>query len=140
MNRRLVTRLVLLLAVALLPACSEQGDQEAMTTQKVPGADVTVTIQDSPESVGVFTPQTVHVRPGQTVGWINASGDYHTVTFEVPGAPPSSHGFGHGGTFTARFPSLGTYPYRCLYHDGMTGQVIVDRGAATPGRTSRPSG
>lgn len=135
MTRRLPACLALAVALCLLPACAD--DQESLSAQTVPGADVTVSIQDSPESVGVFTPQTVHIRPGQTVGWLNASGDYHTVTFEVPSAPRSSGGFGHGATFRARFPRPGTYPYRCLYHDGMTGQVVVGA-PASPSRTSSP--
>lgn len=128
-------RAALVLAlVALIAACTACGgaDQEQLRTQRVPGADVTVAIVDSPESVGTFQPHTVRIGPGQTVGWINAGGDYHTVTFEQPGAPPSSHGFGHGATFRATFPHPGTFAYRCAYHNGMTGEVIVGTASPTP--------
>lgn len=112
-----------LLLIGLLAGCGE--NQETMLGQKVHGAAVTVVIQDSPESVGYFDPQVVHIHTGQSVAWLNASGDYHTVTFDAPGAPPASRGFGHGGVFRATFRRSGTFRYRCLYHHGMTGTVIV---------------
>jgi plastocyanin len=120
---RVVVMACMVVLVCMLSGCTD--NQEVLSAQKVPGADVTVAIQDSPESVGIYVPATAHIKAGQTVGWINASGDYHTVTFDLPGSPPSSGGFGHGSTFKATFPKQGTYRYHCLYHYGMTGQVVV---------------
>jgi plastocyanin len=128
--RRLL-RWALVVVLAMAPSCGARLGQEQLATQKVPGADVTVSIVDSPESVGLYEPQVVHIRPGQTVGWLNASGDYHTVTFDVPWAPTSSPGFGHGATFTATFHRPGNYRYRCIYHTGMMGEVVVG-GSSSP--------
>ena len=121
----------LMLLAMTLAACGGP-DQETMLDKRVPGAAATVVIEDSPESVGYFNPQVVHVHVGQTVGWLNASGDYHTVTFDQPGAPRSSRGFGHGAEFRATFDRRGAFRYRCLYHDGMMGTVVVSAAPAGP--------
>ncbi|HEX4211865.1 MAG TPA: plastocyanin/azurin family copper-binding protein [Candidatus Dormibacteraeota bacterium] len=120
--------MALALLALILAACGGPN-QETMLHQRVSGAAATVIIEDSPESVGYFDPQVVHIHVGQTVGWLNASGDYHTVTFDQPGAPRSSRGFGHGAEFRATFGREGTFRYRCLYHDGMTGTVVVSASA-----------
>jgi plastocyanin len=134
--RAAVTALVTVSLLAAGPAgCGGRAGQEQLAGQKVPGTAVTVAIVDSPETVGTFQPRVAHIKAGQSVGWINAGGNYHTVTFAVPNAPPSSQGFGHGATFTATFQRPGDYRYRCIYHTGMQGEVIV---AATTAASPPP--
>ncbi|MGK5732302.1 plastocyanin/azurin family copper-binding protein [Streptomyces sp. URMC 124] len=72
-----------------------------------------------------FVPQTVTVRAGDTVTWVNTSGSTHTTTSDSPGwnflvapgqaSPPVS------------FPTPGTFRYHCTPHEGlgMTGTVTV---------------
>ncbi|WP_079110413.1 cupredoxin domain-containing protein [Streptomyces roseifaciens] len=72
-----------------------------------------------------FVPQTVTVRAGDTVTWVNNSGSTHTTTSDSPGwnfsvasgqaSPPVS------------FPTPGTFRYHCIPHagSGMTGTVTV---------------
>lgn len=127
------------LLVLTLTACGG-ADQETMLSHRVRGAAATVVIEDSPESVGYFDPQVVRIHAGQTVAWLNTSGDYHTVTFDEPGAPRSSSGFGHGSIFRATFRRSGTFAYRCLYHDGMTGTVVVSARARPGGPASAARG
>jgi plastocyanin len=102
-------------------------------------------------SVNRFNPTEVEVKAGETVAWIPLSPyEPHTVTFESPflpddprAAPPAgvksgaayaggfsnSGVFGNGpfptGPFTLRFTKAGTYPYVCVLHPGMAGQVKV---------------
>lgn len=71
----------------------------------------------------------VHIQPGQSVVWNNASGAEHTVT-----ADDGSFDSGDvetGGEYTMQFNAVGTYPYFCQYHGGpggvgMSGVIIVD--------------
>jgi hypothetical protein len=39
-----------------------------------------------------------------------------------------------------RFSKAGTYDYRCLYHDGMIGHVVVGSGGATPSPSTSSTG
>jgi plastocyanin len=103
-----------------------------------------------------FLPQRLTVHAGQTVTWTNRDPEFpHTVTFgPEPGGgplgafPPIGASGGHatvssngttvnsgfigaglpgGTTFSATFPTPGTYPYICALHDdlGMTGTIVV---------------
>jgi plastocyanin len=75
-----------------------------------------------------FGPDTVVVRPGDSVEWRNADAIEHTVT--AGAADQSRPAFdgtlaGAGATFTARFDRSGTYPYYCARHSFMQGVVVV---------------
>jgi amicyanin len=70
-----------------------------------------------------FGPQTVTVKPGATVRWMNRDSEAHTVTsdtgaFNSPVLQP-----GTGYSFT--FMKAGTYSYHCTIHPFMTGKVVV---------------
>lgn len=87
-----------------------------------------------------FSPETVTIRVGQTVQWVNSSSVAHTVT-AVPdkaadpkdvhlpkGAQPFGSGIvSPGKTFTYTFTVPGRYKYFCIPHEfaGMIGKVIV---------------
>ncbi|HLG72919.1 MAG TPA: hypothetical protein VK009_21070 [Chloroflexota bacterium] len=109
------------------PAVSPTG-QAAPTPTPVPvaGASASVTIDD----VNGFTPNTVTIHVGQTVGWYNAGTVTHSVVINqnfILGAPapwwlpyqlPSVGGvsFNSGGlapkqTFNYTFTVAGTFPY-----------------------------
>ncbi len=81
-----------------------------------------------------FTPDTLKIRPGATVVWINADKGLHTVTsldvmdgkaplFDSDIASPISGGAQWDRTFAADSP--GVYRYACAYHPSMTGEVVV---------------
>jgi len=71
----------------------------------------------------------VHIQPGQSVVWSNASGAQHTVTaddgsFDSGDVQP-------GDQYMMQFNAVGTYPYFCQYHGGpggvaMSGVIVVD--------------
>lgn len=132
-SSRFRSRLACLGAVVLLAGCA-QLNYASFASYQVPGAAVTVHVVDSPETVGVYRPSIARVQLGQRVAWVNASGNYHTVTFDDPSLP-SSPGFGPGATYEATFSRPGTYRYRCIYHPGMVGEVVVGGQAASAART-----
>jgi plastocyanin len=120
-----VTRLVLLAAVLMASACINDN-VSSLRYHDVAGAAVTVHILDSPETVGEYSPALVRIHPGETVAFVNASGDYHTITFFAsPAGVPSSAGIAPGKTFEVTLDAAGTYSYRCLYHTSMVGTVQV---------------
>jgi plastocyanin len=83
---------------------------------------LTVTIRN-----GVFSPNPVMVRVGQTVNWHNSDSIAHTATdsgvFDIGSISPGSAASANGDGVT--FNTVGTYNYRCALHAGETAAVIV---------------
>jgi len=78
-----------------------------------------------------FIPDTLTVKAGTTVTWVNQDGYIHTVT---SGTSPKdlsglfdSGNINGGGTFSFKFDKAGTYDYFCIPHFslGMIGKIIV---------------
>jgi plastocyanin len=72
-----------------------------------------------------FSPAIIQVPTGATVTWTNADTDNHTVTFMPMMFNHGSGTMGAGNTFSRTFTVPGIYSYRCIYHAGMVGEVIV---------------
>ena len=71
----------------------------------------------------LYVPETLTVRPGDVVVWINKDPFPHTVT--AAGAFDSgSIAAGKSWRFTARKP--GTHPYLCTLHTTMKGTLRVE--------------
>lgn len=75
-----------------------------------------------------FSPQTLHVDPGDTVVWSNQGSRVHTVTSDT--GDFDSGNVNPGGTYQHTFSKEGYYYYHCRYHGGrgqvgMWGVVIV---------------
>lgn len=93
-------------------------------TANSPPGRVTVFIEETPFSWS-FSPQSVKVVIGvnNTVLWVSRSVSFDTVT--GAGGVPSSGPIAPGQTYEYTFTKPGTYPYRCVYHPWMTGEVVV---------------
>lgn len=82
---------------------------------------LTVTIQN-----GVFSPNPVMVKVGQTVNWLNRDSVAHTATdpgvFDMGSIPPGS---AHDLGFT--FNTAGTFNYHCTLHPGENASVVVQQ-------------
>lgn len=93
----------------------------ARAPEQVPAstAAVTVTMKNIK-----FASDSVEIRAGQSVRWVNQDMVDHTVTFEQPG-PTSSSMMRTNATFIARFEQPGVYRYHCSPHPDMRGVVIV---------------
>jgi amicyanin len=74
-----------------------------------------------------FQPETVHVKRGTTVTWVNcenATTDAHTTTsqaelWDSPFLPP-------GSTYSHTFDETGAFGYFCIPHPFMRGAVVVE--------------
>ena len=78
-------------------------------------------------------PYTVTIDPGGEVTWSNDDSAAHTVTSgtakDGPDGNFDSSLFMAGTTFSVTLDEEGTYPYFCMVHPWMTGEVIVEAAA-----------
>jgi plastocyanin len=73
-----------------------------------------------------FSPQTIKVKSGQQITWINHDDEPHTVVSvekQFKKSPPLDT----DQTFTITTDAPGTYTYFCSVHPKMTGTIIVEK-------------
>ena len=74
----------------------------------------------------------VKILVGDTIVWKNADSAVHTITSGTTAQGPDdifdSGMFGPGKSFTHEFLDAGQYPYYCLPHPWMVGEIIVTEG------------
>lgn len=77
-----------------------------------------------------YIPADVTINVGDTITWTNDDTAAHTVTSGTPTGGPDgnfdSSLFMSGATFSHTFDSSGEYPYFCMVHPWMTGNVQVN--------------
>ncbi len=99
----------------------------ALTSQSSPAPNtVNILGIESP----FFTPNSINLKAGTTVAFVNTDGNIHTVTSVKAGSQNSDGIFDSnmikpGQTFTYTFSKAGTYEYICTIHPHMHGTVIV---------------
>jgi plastocyanin len=126
MTKRLPLLLAAACALALVAAgCGSSSKKTtanpppaASSTQPSSGGTVTVDMKNI-----AFSPNSVTVKVGQTVKWVNQDTVAHNVTAQS-GAFKSTN-FGPGGSFTFKATKPGTFGYVCTIHPGMNGTLIV---------------
>jgi plastocyanin len=78
-----------------------------------------------------FSPATINVAQGDTVVWTNNGTFSHSSTSGTNGIPDGIWDSGllsHGASYSRVFANVGSFPYFCSLHHGMTG--VVDVGPA----------
>lgn len=109
---------ILIISILFISGCTQQDTQEEN--------DVSPATSSQKESVSIknfaFDPQTITIKTGTTVTWINDDSVLHTVT--------SDGNFDSGTldkdeTFSYTFDEEGTFSYICTIHPRMTGKIIV---------------
>ena len=87
----------------------------------VPGCD---------ETNECYIPFNVTVSAGEEITWSNDDSAAHTVTSGTPADGPDgnfdSSLFMAGGTFSVTLDGSGEYPYFCMVHPWMTGNITVN--------------
>jgi plastocyanin len=71
-----------------------------------------------------FNPQTLTVKSGETITWINRDEEPHTVV-SVEKQFKKSPALDTDETFSITVGAPGTYTYFCSVHPRMTGTIIV---------------
>jgi plastocyanin len=73
-----------------------------------------------------FNPQTITVKSGDKVTWINRDEEPHTVV-SVGKKFPKSHGLDTDQEYSIIAGAPGTYEYFCSVHPKMTGTIVVEK-------------
>ncbi|MDX1596059.1 MAG: PEFG-CTERM sorting domain-containing protein [Nitrosopumilaceae archaeon] len=99
---------------------------------------VTISIPSGTSSPGCeetnecYIPNNITIHPGDTVVWTNDDSAAHTVTSgtaeDGPDGKFDSSLFPAGETYSTTLQDLGEYPYFCMVHPWMTGNVFVTVG------------
>jgi amicyanin len=74
----------------------------------------------------VFNPQTIMVKAGDTVTWINHDDIPHTATSKS--GVFRSKALDTDDKFSFTFATPGTFAYFCALHPHMTGSIVVEAG------------
>lgn len=106
-----------ILLVASAAACGSSGQPSSSATSRVPPNEVVI-------KNFAFVPQTITVKAGTTVTWVNEDAVAHSVVADHDTFPSSSL-LDHGAHYAHTFNTAGTYPYICGVHPFMTGTVVV---------------
>ena len=113
---------VMVIFACMAAGCSSSPPPATPATPSAAaGGGNTITIKNF-----AFTPQTLTVKTGTVVTWVNNDGVTHTIASDAgsPGAF-SSDPLSPGASSTFTFSQPGTYSYHCSIHPSMTGTVIV---------------
>lgn len=86
-------------------------------TKSTPKEKNTILIKDF-----TFNPNTLTVKAGDTVTWLNEDGVVHTIKSTEFTSPNMKN----GETFKFQFTVTGTYEYSCSVHPYMKGKVVVE--------------
>lgn len=70
-----------------------------------------------------FKPETINIKPGTTVTWVNTDNAPHTITSN-DGSWDSGK-MNKSAEYSHTFDKAGTFEYSCAFHSSMTGSVIV---------------
>jgi plastocyanin len=73
-----------------------------------------------------FTPETLTVKSGEKITWINRDEEPHTVV-SVEKQFKKSSGLDTDQEFTITAGAPGTYTYYCSVHPKMTGTIVVEK-------------
>lgn len=119
----------LLASTALLAAGCGSDDEpagdanegEAVSGQQVEMKDI------------AFQPETIKVRTGETITWVNRDAVQHDVVNVKEGEEPRSELFNEGQTYEWTPTEAGTVEYLCTVHPNMKGTVEVTDDAAEGG-------
>jgi plastocyanin len=103
------------------------------------GAGSVALAADAAVSIANFAyqPSSVTVNVGDSVTWTNNDSAPHTATANDESFDTGT--IGNGGSDSVTFTTAGTFAYHCSIHPQMSGVVVVQGAAATPGPTPRPT-
>lgn len=117
---RALIRMVPVLAIVAVPACSEDSTEPSFEDE----VDHVVRLLGAS-----FSPADLVVQPGESVGWINDGDIAHNITPKDPqqqGVWQAQSTTVAGPVFKHTFTIPGAiYEYSCTLHEGMEGRIRV---------------
>jgi len=88
------------------------------------GNTVSIVMNAAGLTTNAYSPNPITVSVGTNVTWVNNDTVIHTATSET-GLFDTGNIPANGGQITKTFSTVGSFPYRCTIHPGMTGTVRV---------------
>lgn len=119
-------------SLLLLSGCPGNGTTAPAPTA-APGGEITVTMTNF-----AFSPESVTLALGQSIRFINRDFMAHTVTPLDPSAFPSEDDIRPGQERVVTPRAAGNWAFRCDYHPGMKGGLVVT-GTAKPTAAPAPT-
>ncbi|MEK7217799.1 MAG: cupredoxin family copper-binding protein [Patescibacteria group bacterium] len=134
MKKLIITLVVLVIVgVGAYYLVFSNGSSGTPTNTPEPTIQVSTTPLSSPPPVVsiavdiknfLFNPQTLTIKKGTKVTWVNNDTAPHTVTSDV-GNLLNSPTLASGQSFSFTFTDVGTNNYYCAIHPTMKGSIIV---------------
>ncbi len=121
------TPLALIVVASALAACGSSYGGGGGGSSNPPPADVVIVAGAATKGFQAYAPDTftVSLGSGGKVTWRSNENVSHTVT-DTAAAPAFSKSFGSvDDTASVVFTVAGQYGYRCNFHPGMRGLIIV---------------
>ena len=110
---------IIIVGIITISGCTQNQQKSPQnTTSSQNNSQYTVMIQNF-----TFTPNTLTVKAGTNVTWINQDSAVHDVTSDSGSF--TSPDLNKGDKYTHNFTKPGEYSYYCDEHPSMTGKVIV---------------
>ena len=100
-----------------------QIERESSSTSPPGGSTAQAAAKITIESLK-YAPDTIEIRKGETVEWVNNDLAPHTVTSQS-GSVLNSDAIDPDSSWRYTFPEAGTFPYYCTFHPEMKGSVTV---------------
>ena len=117
----------LLASTALLAAGCGSDDEPAAEADK---GDAVSGQQVEMKDIA-YQPETIRVRTGETITWINRDAVQHDVVNVMEGEEPRSELFNEGQTYEWTPTEPGTIEYLCTVHPNMRGTVEITDDASS---------
>ena len=114
-------RVILLFGLPFFNALLFAIASERKETDTTSGGQNRIEIKDF-----AFYPQTITVKSGERITWVNRDEEPHTVV-SVGQQFKKSSALDTGQEFTITAGAPGTYTYFCSVHPKMTGTIIVEK-------------
>jgi plastocyanin len=112
---------ILLTTLVILNLCIAAWGNDAASVAMAGNKKNTIEIKDFG-----FNPQTLTVKSGETITWINRDEEPHTVV-SVGKKFQKSSALDTDEKFTITTGAPGTYEYFCSVHPKMTGTIVVEK-------------
>jgi len=110
---------VFLFGISFLSLSATGGDMK--DTASISAGGTKIEIKDF-----AFSPQTITVKSGEKITWINRDEEPHTVV-SVEKQFKKSSALDTDQEFTVTAGAPGTYTYFCSVHPKMTGTIVVSK-------------
>ncbi len=123
MIRGFLRRPIVLMVVGVAASASILASSPSPTAHAASTSPVKVLAKEV-NSKYVFGPTKVKIKVGQTVIWKNTTDAAHTVTSTTAGWTYDKK-LNLKKSLQLTFKKAGTFHYKCSYHAGMVGTVIV---------------